>query len=50
MPGKTTTRIRRRKVGGDSGYMVCNVCHGTGRQKIPNRRVKNSKGKLNAGR
>lgn len=43
--GKMTIKITKRKVGGDSGYMVCNVCHGTGRQKIPNRRVKYGTGK-----
>lgn len=29
---KTTTR-RTRKTGGKSGYMKCNICHGTGRVK-----------------
>lgn len=29
---KTTTR--RRKTGGNSGYRVCNMCHGTGRVKV----------------
>ena len=43
--GRQIVVIKKRKVGGDSGYMVCNVCHGTGRQKIPNRRVKYSTGK-----
>lgn len=30
---KKTTKSRRRKVGGDSGYRKCNMCHGTGRVK-----------------
>ena len=30
---KQTTKIRRRKVGGDTGYHVCPSCHGTGRKK-----------------
>ena len=30
---KQTIKYRRRKVGGDSGYLSCNVCHGTGRIK-----------------
>lgn len=37
---KTTVKVRVRKTGGDSGYMKCNVCHGTGRQKIPKRTPK----------
>ena len=28
-----TRRIRRRKVGGNSGYIICPFCHGTGRIK-----------------
>ena len=28
-----TTKTRRRKVGGNSGYKKCNICHGTGRVK-----------------
>lgn len=28
------TKIRRRKVGGNSGYKKCNMCHGTGRVKV----------------
>lgn len=28
-----TTKVRRRKVGGDSGYLTCNMCNGTGRVK-----------------
>ena len=28
-----TTKVRRRKVGGDSGYLACNMCNGTGRVK-----------------
>lgn len=29
----TVTKSRKRKVGGNSGYVSCNVCHGTGRIK-----------------
>ena len=29
----TKTRKRVRKTGGGSGYLKCNVCHGTGRIK-----------------
>ena len=28
-----TTKKRRRKTGGNSGYVPCNMCHGTGRIK-----------------
>jgi len=28
---KVTTKGRRRKVGGESGYHTCGRCHGTGR-------------------
>ena len=33
-----TTQTRKRKTGGNSGYMQCNMCHGTGRQKKPKRK------------
>ena len=29
----TTTRTRRRKYGGNSGYIKCPKCNGTGRVK-----------------
>ena len=29
----TTTKKRTRKTGGSSGYIKCNMCHGTGRIK-----------------
>lgn len=29
----TIKRGRRRKTGGNSGYVKCNMCHGTGRIK-----------------
>lgn len=29
----TKTRSRRRKTGGNSGYLVCNICKGSGRIK-----------------
>lgn len=28
-----TVKIRRRKYGGKTGYVKCNMCHGTGRVK-----------------
>lgn len=28
-----TTKVRRRKTGGNTGYVPCNMCHGTGRVK-----------------
>lgn len=34
----TKTKKRTRKTGGNSGYMQCNMCHGTGRQKKPKRK------------
>lgn len=30
---KKTTKKRKRKTGGSSGYISCNICHGTGRIK-----------------
>lgn len=27
------TKTRRRKYGGNTGYVQCNICHGTGRVK-----------------
>lgn len=30
---QTVTKTRKRKVGGNSGYLSCNLCHGTGRVK-----------------
>lgn len=33
-----TTRTRKKKTGGNSGYMSCNICHGTGRIKKPKRK------------
>lgn len=35
---KVTTRKRVRKTGGNSGYMSCNICHGSGRVKKPKRK------------
>ena len=29
----TTTKTRKRKTGGNSGYIQCIMCRGTGRQK-----------------
>lgn len=28
-----TTKTRKRKTGGNTGYVQCNMCHGTGRVK-----------------
>lgn len=28
-----TKKTRKRKTGGNSGYLSCNMCHGTGRIK-----------------
>ena len=30
---KKTTKTRQRKTGGNSGYVKCNMCGGTGRHK-----------------
>ena len=30
---KQTIKIRSRKTGDNSGYVKCNICHGTGRVK-----------------
>jgi hypothetical protein len=30
-----TTKTRKRKTGGNSGYVKCNMCNGTGRHKAP---------------
>lgn len=30
---KQTVKTRTRIVGGNSGYVKCNMCHGTGRVK-----------------
>lgn len=30
-----TTKTRQRKTGGNSGYVKCNMCNGTGRHKAP---------------
>lgn len=27
------TKSRKRKTGGNTGYIQCNICHGTGRIK-----------------
>ena len=33
---KTTKRVR--KTGGNTGYVKCNLCNGTGRHKKPKRK------------
>ena len=35
---KITTRKRVRKTGGNSGYISCNICHGSGRVKKQKRK------------
>ena len=35
---KITTRKRVRKTGGNSGYMSCNICHGSRRVKKPKKK------------
>lgn len=35
---KTTKRVR--KTGGDSGYVKCNMCNGTGRHKSSKKKGK----------
>lgn len=35
---KITTRKRVRKTGGNSDYIQCNICRGTGRIKKPKRK------------
>lgn len=35
-----TTKTRKRKTGGNSGYVKCNVCGGTGRHKSPKKKKK----------
>lgn len=40
---KQTTKIRTRKVGGNSGYHTCPSCHGTGRKRNVGRGARRSK-------
>lgn len=35
---KQTIRIRRRKTGGNTGYVKCNMCRGSGRVKKKGRK------------
>lgn len=39
-----TTKTRRRKYGGDTGYVQCQRCHGTGRVKKGGNSRKSGKG------
>lgn len=34
----TVTRTRKRKTASNDDTMICNVCHGTRRQKKPSRK------------
>ena len=38
MAKQTIIRTRKRKTGGNSGYIKCNICHGTGRVKSPKKK------------
>lgn len=35
MARQTITKKRVRKIGGNTGYEKCRMCHGTGRQRTP---------------
>lgn len=37
---KTTTTTRTRKTGGNTGYVKCNMCNGTGRHKKAKKKAK----------
>lgn len=37
---KVRTRVKKDGTANKEGYMVCNVCHGTGLQKKPKKRKK----------
>ena len=37
---KQTIKIRKRKTGGNSGYVKCNMCNGTGRHKAAKKKKK----------
>lgn len=37
---RVTVKRRVRKTGGNSGYVRCNMCRGTGRVRAPNRKKK----------
>lgn len=37
---KQTIKYRRRKTGGNSGYIQCNVCRGTGRVRNGHKKKK----------
>lgn len=36
----TKTKARKLKTGGNSGYVKCNMCNGTGRHKSPKKKKK----------
>lgn len=40
MGQKVTIKARRRKVGGNSGYIQCNMCRGTGRVRNGHKKKK----------
>ena len=37
---KQTIKIRKLKTGGNSGYVKCNMCNGTGRHKAAKKKKK----------
>lgn len=37
---KVTVKKRQRKTGGNSGYVKCNMCNGTGRHKAAKKKKK----------
>ena len=34
------TRVKKNGAANKAGYMVCNICHGSGVQKVPKRKKK----------
>lgn len=46
--GRQVVITKRRKYGEGTGYMKCNICNGTGRQKVPNRKKSKSNGRTSS--